>query len=166
MAALTIKLQDDKALRQLERAAVRLRNPRELMDLVGATLEAATAQRFKDKVDPTGAPWAPVKASTLERLRASRKGKGKGKGGGSVPGTLLDRSARGMRAGLTHNLLSDREVEVGFDKHYAVFHEFGTRHMPRRGLLTADPEAGTLGKDDLQDVLDVVNDYLREVFDE
>ena len=31
-------------------------------------------------------------------------------------------------------------VRVGFDKPYAVHHEWGTKHMERRGMLTANPD--------------------------
>ena len=35
-------------------------------------------------------------------------------------------------------------VRVGFDKPYAVYHEWGTKHMKRRGMLTANPDTGEL----------------------
>ena len=55
-------------------------------------------------------------------------------------------------------------VRVGFDQGYATFHEFGVefgkRRMPRRGLLMANPQAGTLAPDDERAVLDVLGDFL------
>jgi phage gpG-like protein len=35
-----------------------------------------------------------------------------------------------------------RSVTVGFADPYAVFHEFGTKRMARRGMLTTNPERG------------------------
>ena len=35
-------------------------------------------------------------------------------------------------------------VSTGAGQPYATYHEFGTKHMDRRGMLMADPEAGIL----------------------
>lgn len=51
-------------------------------------------------------------------------------------------------------------VAWGFSVDYAAYHEFGTKTMPRRGMLTADPEAGTLASGDAVAVLEIVRDYL------
>jgi phage gpG-like protein len=56
-------------------------------------------------------------------------------------------------------------VQIGFAQPYATFHEFGTQHMPRRGLLFADPEAGTLAADDTDSILEIVHGYLAMPFD-
>lgn len=48
-------------------------------------------------------------------------------------------------------------------KPYAAFHEWGTERMPRRGLVFADPDAGTLAKGDEDAVLDIIGIYLTEV---
>ena len=52
------------------------------------------------------------------------------------------------------------EVVVGFGVDYAVFHEYGTRKMPRRGLIFANPQSETLSADDEQAVIDIINDWL------
>ena len=64
-----------------------------------------------------------------------------------------------MLAGLSSQA-DATSVRVGFDKGYATFHEFGTKHMPRRGLLFADPEAGTLAPDDAELVIDILQRHL------
>lgn len=51
-------------------------------------------------------------------------------------------------------------VRVGFDKGYATFHEFGTKHMPRRGLLFANAETGELAPDDAALVIDILQQHL------
>jgi phage gpG-like protein len=60
---------------------------------------------------------------------------------------------------------TDNSVRVGFDKDYATFHEFGTSRMPRRGLLFADPNKGTLGADDERAVDEYLQDWLNGLFD-
>jgi phage gpG-like protein len=154
---LTIELQDDELSRWLNHAIDKLEHPGELLDLIGATLEANTAQRLDDfKADPAGLPWDGLRPSTK---RAYQK-----KYDGNVPGSLLIRADQGMRSGLTHNLTDGgRAVEIGFDKPYAMFHEFGTKHMARRGLLTAVPETGTLGDYDREDVIQLIERYLQDL---
>jgi len=66
-------------------------------------------------------------------------------------GDLLD--------GLSHSF-DATSTTIGFDAPYAAYHEFGTKHMPRRGLLTADPNSGTLGAEDREAILDIVANYL------
>ena len=39
-------------------------------------------------------------------------------------------------------------VTVIFGQPYAAFHKFGTSKMPRRGMLCAAPNTGTLARDD------------------
>jgi len=51
-------------------------------------------------------------------------------------------------------------VNIGFGVDYAAYHEYGTKHMPRRGLLMEDPEAGRLAPEDEQTVLDILRGYL------
>ena len=51
-------------------------------------------------------------------------------------------------------------VRIGFGQPYATYHEFGTKHMLRRGLLFADPNAGTLAKGDEDAVLDILSVWL------
>ena len=50
---------------------------------------------------------------------------------------------------------------VGFDRDYAAWHEFGTKTMPRRGLLFDDPDTRELGRDDRESILELVSDYLK-----
>ena len=41
-----------------------------------------------------------------------------------------------------------------------AYHKYGTRRMPRRGLLFADPETATLAPDDLDVVISILTDYI------
>ena len=64
-----------------------------------------------------------------------------------------------MLGSLSHS--SDAtSVTVGFGNPVATYHEWGTEHMPRRGLLFADPDAGTLGTDDEAAVLDILSSWI------
>lgn len=109
-----------------------------LLDAVGAELEARIEQRFDTKKDPSGATWAPLAESTKLRYKAQDKGRRRG--------TLLERS-RLMRNSLTHQVQPD-SVLIGFGIDRAAYHELGTRKMPRRGLLMAEPATGALGAGD------------------
>lgn len=161
---LTIQI-DDAALQQrLNNAIAQLERPRELLDAVGAVLETNVALRIDDfKADPNGAPWAALMPSTQKAYVKKYKG--------NVPGSLLDRyglsaggsGGGGLRAGLTHNMVGDNAVEIGFDVPYAIFHEFGTSKMKRRGLLTGNPTTRQLGEEDRADVEDLVDRFLLDL---
>ena len=119
---------DDREVRQaLDKLSRRVSDMTPAMRAIGQELETRLAERFEKQRDPAGRPWAPLKPVT-ERAKRGR---------GSIlyhTGELLD--SRTHRAG-------PLEVEVGFGKPYAAYHEFGTKKMPRRGLLMADPQART-----------------------
>ena len=54
-------------------------------------------------------------------------------------------------------------VRIGFASEYAEYHEWGTVNMDRRGMLMADPDAGTLGQADEAAVLDIVAGWLDDL---
>lgn len=120
-----------------------------ILDAIGAELESRVDRRFDTKTDPSGAPWAPLAASTRERYAKADGAKGKG--------SLLIREGH-MLDSLSHQV-EGSAVLVGFGVPYAAYHEFATRRMPRRGLLTADPEAGELGEGDRRSILDLLADH-------
>ena len=145
---------DDAALQaRLAEAVAKLRQPRELMDRIGAKLERNINDRFINKTDPNGQPWAPLRPSTIKRYLK--------KYDGNIPGSLLQRT-RHMRDSLTHNA-GDDFMEVGFGDRIAAFHETGTVKMTDRGLLTANPFTAELGAQDRDDVLDEIARYLAEL---
>lgn len=110
------------------------------------TLENRISGRFETRTDPNGVSWAPWRPATLKYYPEDGNRK------------LLDRYGDMLR-GLSHEADST-SVRVGFDKFYSTFHEWGTTHMERRGLLYADPDAGTLAPDDEAAVLDIIGLYL------
>lgn len=138
---------DDREVRQaLSALARRVADMTPAMRAIGQEMETRIAARFETRRDPAGRPWPPLRPATEKAKR----------GRGSIlyrSGELLD--SRAHRAG-------PFEAAVGFGKPYAAYHEFGTKRMPRRGLLMADPERGTLGEDDKRAILDILADYLAE----
>ena|SRR6218665_2566780 len=149
----TIELQGD-LLPAIDRAINQLERPRQLMDDIGGVLESAIATRFVTKQDPNGAPWAPLSKATLARKAG-------------VGSTLIHRGH--MLDSLAHNV-GDDWTEVGFSSVKAAYHETGTKkndkpHVPRRGMLTGDPESGRLGADDHAAVVAEITAWLNGVFD-
>lgn len=162
--ALFIQLVGEEALLGLVADAIdQLEHPADLLDAIGARLEANIEERFDTRTDPNGAPWAPLSPATVAIYLRQY--------GGNIPGALLQRS-RLMRASLARNVTDDY-VEVGMSRQTSngrwqvpLLHEFGTRrfgrqYMPRRGLLTADPQAGTLGAQDRADIEGIVQRLLQ-----
>lgn len=150
---------EGELLRRIDQAILQIANPDELMESIGAVLESNIQSRFDAKVDPSGAPWAPLSPATLAGYERASKG--------NVPGSLLERT-RQMRDSLTFTSGSDF-VEVGMTRltnsaewNVATLHEYGTEKMPRRGLLTADPVRGELGAGDRADILAEVERFLAD----
>ena len=117
-----------------------------VMQSIGMELESRISGRFESRTDPNGSAWAPWAQSTVD---------GYPEGGNR---RLLDRYGD-MQASLSHQA-DATSVRVGFGKPYAAFHEWGTEHMPRRGLLFDDPDAGTLAEGDEAAVLDIIGVWL------
>lgn len=116
-----------------------------VMDAIGMTLESRTSARFETKTDPTGKAWAPWKPSTVKSYPNDGNRK------------LLDRFGD-MLLSLNHQA-DDSSVFIGFGQPHAEFHERSTRNMERRGMLMANPLAGTLGAGDEDAVLRLLNEH-------
>ncbi len=58
-----------------------------------------------------------------------------------------------------------QSATIGFGDPKAAYHEFGTKHMPRRGLLFADPYSRTLSPDDERALIDIVTIFLESAID-
>lgn len=159
---LSIEITGADALRaELATALHRLQNPRDLMVTLGAVLEANIERRFDRKRDPEGQPWATLAESTNARYAAQDEGAGRG--------TLLQRTGQ-MRNSLAANA-GDDYVEVGMHRltdggrwSIPLLHETGTARMPRRGIFLADPDAGTLGSEDEQDLQAELVAFMDQLF--
>lgn len=134
-----------QALQTLQRQAQNLSEP---MADIGQGLESAISLRFDTQTDPDGRQWVKLSDSTLaKRAKAGTTGKKL-----HEHGTMLQSLSWGSNAS---------SAKVGFGQPYAAYHEWGTKYMPRRGLLMSDPNAGTLGADDLELVLDILRGHLN-----
>lgn len=142
-------------------AVRRLQRPQELMEALAARLEANINERFDRKVDPEGKGWQPLAPATVARYAKQDKGRRQG--------TLLQRTGQ-MRASLTSGATDDT-AEVGMSRltdggkwSIPLLHETGTTRMPRRGIFLADPDDGTLGKQDEEMLGEEINAFLEDIF--
>lgn len=126
-----------------------MKNLTPVMDSIGQELESRVSGRFESQSDPLGRQWAPWAESTKENYPADGNAR------------ILDRYGDMLRS-LNHKADSS-SVRVGFGQPYAAFHEWGTKHMPRRGLLFADPDSGTLAEGDEMAVLDILGVWLSDL---
>lgn len=157
-AGISIEITGYEEIRAALRALVR--NSQDLtvpFDRIGAKLRGSIEFRFDTKTDPSGEKWKPLAGSTKARY-AIEDGK-VGKGGRR--GSLLERTGF-MRASLTHRA-SSTELVVGFGMAYAQYHEFGTRRMPRRGILLVDPKLGRFSDEDTAAILKILADWTAQV---
>lgn len=143
---LEIKLDDSAFRTDLAALYRRLGNLTPVMQDIGSLMLSRISDRFESRTDPNGKSWAPWAPSTVDSYPDDGNRQ------------LLDRyghmlDSRNYKAGAT-------SVQIGFGKPYAAFHEWGTKHMPRRGLIFADPDAGTLAKGDEDAVLDIIGIWL------
>jgi phage virion morphogenesis protein len=125
-----------QALRRLQAAVGDLKPA---MTDIAATLWERVGERFETHKDPAGVAWKDKK--------------------NGAPATLIDSGH--MLDSLTRRADS-RHAMVGFGQPYAAYHEFGTKKMPRRGLLLADPERGELAPTDGKAILDAVLEHLKK----
>lgn len=145
---LEIKLDDSAFRADLAALYRRLGDLTPVMQSIGMEMESRISGRFETRTDPSGKSWAPWADSTLESYPEDGNRQ------------LLDRYGD-MLLSLNHKA-DATSVRIGFGKPYAAFHEWGTKHMPRRGLVFADPDAGTLAKGDEDAVLDIIGIWLQE----
>lgn len=146
---ISIEVSNRPVLDYLAQLQARLADLSPVMASIGMELEGRISERFETRRDPLGAPWAAWAPATVAGYPENGNRQ------------LLDRYGD-MLGSLNHQAAAN-SVRVGFGQPYAAYHEFGTRRMPRRGLLFADPAAGTLAPEDEQAVIDIVELYLSGV---
>lgn len=163
---LTITVDHSAFQSYLDKLQRRLGNLTPVMDSIGMEMEGRVSGRFETRTDPQGMAWHPWAPSTKKSYPyadtpASRLPPAKGREKSGVGnGQVLDRYSD-MLGSLTHKAGSN-SVRIGFGQPYSAYHEYGTKHMPRRGLLTADPEKGEISKPDEAAVLEVLYDWLQK----
>jgi phage gpG-like protein len=97
----------------------RISDPLPVLRAAGAALASASTRSFREPAFRVE-PWAPLKPATLKAKR--------GRGG------ILIRDAVLFRSILAAEPAGD-EIEVGTDRAYGLFHQFGTRRMPARPFI-------------------------------
>jgi len=138
---------DDRAFRSyLAELQGRLSDLTPVMQSIGQELETRISARFETETDPNGAAWLPWAESTRKTYPEDGNHR------------ILDRY--GDMLGSLNWQADAASVRVGFGQPYATYHEWGTKHMPRRGLLFADPDAGTLAAGDERMVIDLLQEWL------
>ena len=143
----------------LARIARATKNMRPVMESIGQELESRISGRFETETDPDGESWEPWAPSTEATYPADGNGR------------ILDRYGDMLNS--LNSKADTGSVRVGFGAVagsagdvYAVYHEWGTWKMPRRGLLFADPDEGTLGAGDEDAVLGILDVWLDDLLDQ
>ena len=148
----------EKTLATLRGILARTKNPKGLLDNIGASLVASTEHRFETGTGVDGSPWP-------ESIRAQLTG---GK-------TLVDTGR--LRGSITHNATA-RMVEVGTNVIYAAIHQFGGDIVPKTAkalrfkvggkwamtkkvTIPARPFLG-IDEDDEKEIILIGEDWLRE----
>jgi phage gpG-like protein len=94
----------------------RISDPLPVLRAAGAALASASTRSFREPAFRVE-PWAPLKPATLKAKR--------GRGG------ILIRDAVLFRSILAAEPVGD-EIEVGTDRTYGLFHQYGTRRVIQR----------------------------------
>jgi len=121
----------------------RLDDATEMYDAIGQEMESRILGRFETQTDPDGAAWHPWAQATIDHYPDDGHRK------------LLDRYGDMLRS-VSHQAEKNRAI-IGFGMPYETYHEWGTEIMPRRGLMTSDPETGELGQGDIDSILEIVS---------
>jgi phage gpG-like protein len=113
--------------RELIRFADNLANPRIALETAAITLETAAEEQFDTEGAHASGGWAPLALSTIQEK--DRKG---------LSPHILQATGR-LRDSLTRKFdpshverLSEDSLTFGTTVPYAIFHQTGTRRMPRR----------------------------------
>lgn len=153
---ITITVQDQAVQAYLSQLMQRMGNLKPVMQSIATELETRVSARFETQTDPNGQPWKAWKPATLAAYPKNGNKR------------LLDRYGDMLNS--LSSIATADTARIGFSAVggvagdvYAVYHEFGTQTMERRGLLFGNPEAGTLGAGDSQALDTLLNDWLNSV---
>ena len=145
---LDVRIDDRAFVDYLERIQRRLGDLTPVMQDIGREMEGRVSARFESRTDPWDNSWAPWEPATRESYPEDGNRR------------LLDRYG-GMLESLSHSADAN-SVRVGFGDPVAVYHEWGTKLMARRGMVFGDPDAGTLADEDAAAVLDIISVWLDQ----
>lgn len=145
---ITVAAQSEPVLWYLRALQRRTADLTPAMRAIGMEMESRVSARFEDEADPEGEQWA----EWSDSYEAGYPDDGNRR--------ILDCYGDGLDS-LTHTATRD-SATIGFGQPYMVYHEYGTRTMPARRLLTADPESGRLSDDDQEAIVAIL---IRHVWD-
>lgn len=153
---LIINVDNAEVMQALQQLAGRLDNLQPALQDIAARLEQNIGLRFITKTDPSGKQWAPLAPSTKSRYaKADSKGNN----------TVVSKGSLLMRTGQMHRSLNSKVIDnaalIGFNSNIAQYHEFGTKKMPARHMMFANPEAGQLGNEDVADIMEILSHYVE-----
>jgi len=117
-----IKVTADTVSPTLRQLNQRLGDLSVVFNQYGAYQDRATDNLFKGQKDPYGGKWAKLAPSTVERKRKT----------GGINKILQNRGH--MRATASSKSTSKSFIH-GFNDSKAIYHDLGTRKMPKRQLL-------------------------------
>lgn len=125
------------------------------MDGIGQELNGRISARFETRSDPQGHPWAPWAKSTKDTYPKDGRGQLLERHGAMLQSLSFSADKTSVRVGF--GAVAGKSGDV-----YAAYHEWGTKKMLRRGLIFADPDAGTLAPADEVAVLDIIDIFLMD----
>tara|TARA_R110002049_G_scaffold83938_8_gene213694 strand:- start:452 stop:919 length:468 start_codon:yes stop_codon:yes gene_type:complete len=148
-----VELEDLGALQRIEQLLSRIERPRSLLMEIGEVVVESTKERFRDGVDPDGAPWepnSPVTIAIYGGLFASA--------GAKKP---LVGETRRLSGEISWQLEGDRAVAIGSPMPYAAMQQFGGTRSEWPHLWGDIPARPFLGLSDSDErrILDLANDY-------
>jgi phage gpG-like protein len=130
----------------LYRALERMQDRRPALAAAGGALESVATRAFRD-AELRPAEWPPLAESTQRRRP------------GGQP--LIDTGA--LLRSLAAKEPTQERVEVASSREYALFHQFGTKHMPARPFFPVDA-GGKLTERAGLEVQAVLEAAIREAF--
>lgn len=126
-----------EAIRHLEAVQARSRDLTPVLSVAAADTAAMIDDAFESSISPNGTPFAAHAPSTT---RQRRKGSGTGPTGQLLSDKILVDTGR-LRGSI--NATGDaRTIRFGTNVGYGLFHQVGTRRMPRRAFLPIDGSPG------------------------
>lgn len=152
---LTITVDSKPVSDMLTKLSKRMANLQPAMNDIGMALETRVSGRFETRTDPLGHAWEPWAESTRENYPDDGNHQLLNRYGDMLHSLSFDAAAASVRIGF--GAVASKAGDV-----YAAYHEWGTVTMPRRGLLFADPDAGTLAPEDERAVLDVIEGFIAD----
>lgn len=151
---LTVTVQSKPVDDLLTKLLAHMGNLTPAMQGIGQELNSRISARFETRSDPLGKPWAPWAESTRETYPKDGRGLLLERYGDMLKSLNFQADSTSVRVGF--GAVASKNGDV-----YAAYHEWGTKKMPRRGLLFADPDDGTLAPSDETAVLDIISVFLE-----